>query len=71
MSELRDHPVIENLCRTGYPDGKEPEYPVCPHCGADAEDFYKNRLGQIVGCEHCLTVTKYYEIEMEDDNNAY
>ena len=43
----------------------------CPHCGADAEDFYKNRLGQIVGCEHCLTITKYYEIEMEDDNDAY
>lgn len=65
MSELRDHPVIENLCRTGCPDGREPEYPVCPHCGADAGTFYKNRTGEIVGCEICLHTVQYYEIEME------
>jgi len=23
---MRDHPIIENLERTGFPDGKEPEY---------------------------------------------
>ncbi len=64
MSELRDHPVIENLCRTGYPDGKEPRYPVCPHCNADAEQFYRNRTGEIVGCEICLTTVQYFEIEI-------
>lgn len=68
MSELRDHPVIENLCRTGYPDGKEPRYPVCPHCKADAEMFYKNRTGEIVGCEICLMPMAYWEIEIEEED---
>ena len=67
MFDCPDHPVVQNLCRTGYPDGRESEEFCCPICGAAAEDFYKNRLGQIVGCEHCLTVTKYYEIETREE----
>ena len=30
MHDLPDHPIIRNLERTGYPDGKEPRYPHCP-----------------------------------------
>lgn len=28
--DLPDHPVIQNMERTGYPDGKEPIFPICP-----------------------------------------
>lgn len=27
---LPDHPVVQNMERTGYPDGKEPQFPHCP-----------------------------------------
>lgn len=59
-----DHPVIQNMERTGYPDGKEPEEPKCPHCGAEAETFYVNKLSDVVGCNCCLYTKEYYEIEL-------
>lgn len=51
MEQLRDHPVIRNLERTGYPDGKEPQYPICPVCGAECGTIYKNKAGCIVACD--------------------
>lgn len=51
-----DHPVIQNLLRTGQPDGKEPDYPRCPVCGEEAEHFYySSKRREYVGCEICLT----------------
>lgn len=32
---LGDHPVIRNMERTGFPDGKCEEWPVCPACGGE------------------------------------
>lgn len=29
-NDIPDHPVIRNMEATGYPDGKEPDYPHCP-----------------------------------------
>ena len=60
---MGDHPVIDNLIRTGSPDGKEAEYPRCPNCGEDAENFYRTKSGQVVGCERCLIQVPYYEME--------
>ena len=40
--DLPDHPVVQNLERTGYPDGKEPHYPRCPICGEECETIYKD-----------------------------
>lgn len=53
--DIPDHPVIRNMERTGYPDGKEPEYPICPVCEENADTFYKNFDNEIVGCENCIT----------------
>ena len=39
-----EHPVITNLCRTGYPD----EEPRCPECGDVCETIYL-RNGEAVG----------------------
>lgn len=66
MYDIPEHPVVANLMRTGYPDGKEPAEIVCPICGADAERFYETKDGTIVGCECCLTSRYYYEYEAEE-----
>ena len=55
---LRDHPVIENLMATGWPDGKEPPVPHCPVCGAECDTAYKDRFGEIVGCDNCMFVSR-------------
>lgn len=52
--DIPDHPVIVNMERTGYPDGKEPPMPHCPVCGAECETIYRNRSGECVGCDVCM-----------------
>ena len=52
--DLPDHPVIQNMERTGYPDGKEPTFPICPVCGEECEDIYKDKDLNIVGCDICI-----------------
>ena len=54
MEIIRDHPIVENMERTGYPDGKEPAYPHCPVCGRECETVYKNKDFDILGCDTCL-----------------
>ena len=61
MRELEDHPVIQNLERTGEPDGKEPDYPRCPVCGEECETIYQARRGDYVGCDACLTALDAWE----------
>lgn len=52
---IPDHPVIRNMELTGYPDGKEPEYPHCPSCHAEeTTEIYVNKDGD-VGCGACIT----------------
>lgn len=65
MFECADHPVVQNLLRTGYPDGREPEEITCPICGAAAENFYvtANDGMTVVGCEICLIPRPYWEFE--------
>ena len=71
MYDIPEHPVIANLLRTGYPDGKEPEEIKCPICGEEAEQFYEKKSGDIVGCEYCLTPRYYYEYEAEEKEDGY
>ena len=66
MYGIPDHPVIQNMMRTGYPDGREPDEFCCPVCGAAAENFYTTRCGKLVGCEICLVPRPYWEFE--EDN---
>lgn len=49
-----EHPVIQNMMRTGYPDGREPEYPHCPVCGSECETVYMDECRDIVACDVCL-----------------
>lgn len=54
--DIPDHPIIRNCERTGWPDGKDPEYPICPVCGAECETIYKDQEGAIVGCDGCVSI---------------
>lgn len=58
---MKDHPIIWNLERTGYPDGKEPEFPVCPICGKETDTFYKDKQSEIVGCDCCVKSVDAWE----------
>ena len=48
-----DHPVIRNMERTGYPDGKLPNW-TCPFCGSECTTVYSDWHGEAVGCENCV-----------------
>ncbi len=52
-----DHPVIENMERTGYPDGEEPvtyRCPVCRDCIYHGNYLYTIE-GEVLGCEFCVS----------------
>ena len=55
-NDLMDHPIIRNMERTGYPDGREPVQPRCPICGEECETIYQNHLGNYVGCDVCTEI---------------
>lgn len=61
MNDLPDHPVIRNMERTGYPDGREPDQPRCPFCGAKCDTVYRNGENEIVGCEDCISFGDAWE----------
>ena len=52
--DLPDHPVIQNMERTGYPDFKRQFFPHCPICGYECSDIYKDKNFKIVGCDICI-----------------
>lgn len=54
----RDHPVIENLMRTGYPTKEPPKSPVCPICQEHCSEVYIDKSLDIVGCDNCVTSTE-------------
>lgn len=56
-----EHPIITNMERTGYPDGKEPVYPICPVCNKECETIHKNKDDEIVGCDCCIHTTDAWD----------
>lgn len=58
---IPDHPVIRNCERTGYPDGKVPEYPVCPRCKRECETITYNSHGDVLGCDLCTNIGDAWE----------
>ena len=61
--DIPDHPVIANLERTGYPDGREPDPLLCPLCGGECETLYRDKIFQvIVGCDLCIEIIDPWEI---------
>lgn len=62
MNDIPDHPVIRNMERTGYPDGKEPTYPHCPVSGEECDTIYKDKEHDIVGCDNCVSTADAWEV---------
>ncbi len=61
ISRDLQHPVITNMERTGYPDGKAPDYPHCPICGRECHTVYLDRNMEIVGCCECVDKVNAWE----------
>lgn len=63
---INDHPVIRNLMETGFPDARSDEEFRCPNCDAVAETYYELD-GTIIGCEHCVKLRWWYEVNNYDE----
>ena len=37
------------------------EVPVCPVCGEETDTFFKNSLGDIIGCDVCVRSVDAWE----------
>ena len=59
--DLPDHPIIQNMERTGYPNGKEPVCPRCPVCDKECEEIYKDADFMIIGCDVCIRIIDAWE----------
>lgn len=57
--QVRDHPDIERLERTGETGAGL--YPRCPVCGGECEKIFRSKAGFVVGCEECVSVTDAWE----------
>ena len=55
IDNIGDPPDIARTLATGYPDGKDPQAPICPVCGEETDTVYTDYGGEIVGCSNCLT----------------
>ncbi len=51
---MGDDPIIHSIEQTGYPPWIDADDPRCPVCGEICETVYKDRCGDIVGCDECL-----------------
>ncbi len=59
---MNDHPVIRNMERTGYPDGKEPQFPICPVCGKECDTIYFDHHAEIFACDVCFKTKDAWEV---------
>lgn len=37
------------------------EWPICPVCGRETDTFYKDKDGDIVGCDECIRSVDAWE----------
>lgn len=49
---MRDDPIVAKIMQTGY--GFDAKWPVCPVCGCECETVYKDKYGDIFGCNECV-----------------
>ena len=44
------------------PYADEPEAPICPVCGGEADTFYYDKFYDVVGCDRCVNVKDAWEV---------
>lgn len=69
MKAMHDDPVVRNMERTGYPNGKLPDV-VCPNCGAECATYYIGDNNDILGCEYCISKTDAVQ-HVQDSQEDY
>ena len=71
MPQIPDHPIIRNMERTGYPDGKEPRQKVylCPICGLPCHTVYSNLYGETFACNRCLSSDDAADVLEEEESD--
>lgn len=52
-----------------YPSPPEKIEPICPVCGFDCYQIF-TRMGQVIGCENCVSVEDAYEWMEEQSENV-
>ena len=59
-----EHPDITWARKTGYPkDYEEPQPYICSECGKEVNEYiYRDRHGDIIGCDRCITSQEYWEV---------
>lgn len=45
--------------------------PVCPICGAEAQTFYRDSLGETFGCDECVVKVDWTEVAEEEERYYY
>lgn len=63
---MPDHPIIRNMERTGYPDGKIPKVYYCPCCNNETDELYIDDWDNVVGCPNCVHLRDAWELEGDD-----
>lgn len=63
MQDLPDAPWIREAERFGVPS--EPD-PICPICNEEAEEFFVDQYGEILGCEHCVRKVDAYTYRINE-----
>ena len=58
---MLDDPLIRYAQKNGFAPWNVPKEPRCPICGQDAESFYKDIDGEIVGCDNCIKEVDAWE----------
>ena len=50
-----------------YPDPPDYTVPHCPVCGQECEVLYRNRYGEIIGCDDCIDALDAWEVMDDGD----
>ena len=45
-----------------YPEPPDYDVTHCPVCGCECEVLYRNRYGEIIGCDDCIDVVDAWEV---------
>ena len=45
-----------------YPDPPNYEVPHCPVCGQECETLYRDRYGEVIGCNDCIDAVDAWEV---------
>ncbi len=67
INDIPDHPIIQNMICTGYPDGKEPIEMICPKCGEVCDFYYIDADREVCGCECCISLYSAESWIMENE----